>query len=403
MTETPVAPPVDLPDRFVSVDFEPVPWHSSLLAKLFITITLTSLGSAALGVLLTVVVHRVILAALIPQEIFSEVSQAIVVALMVVIVVTLGASALVAWLLSRYLTNPIRLLMEAMGRVFKSDLSTHLVLRRHDELGSLAAFFNSMVQALRQTQERNQAISKLKSQFVSVAAHQLRTPLTGLKWSLQWLMDEKGGSLTAKQRQAVEQQFKATGDMIHLVNELLDVAVVEEGKFRYNLQKVVISGLAQEVVQSFVPVAEKREVKLELKAHIREGLAVVGDPVQLKLTLSNLVDNALRYSKAGGVVTIELLQGEDWVTVHVRDTGIGIPPVERERVFQRFFRASNAQRLQPDGSGLGLYIVRNVIRGHGGKITLTSKEGEGTTVTFTLPLRQELVPQESLSEGMASL
>lgn len=389
--------------KYLRLAFEPVSIRHSLLLKTFVVIASMALGSAVVAMLLTALAHRAVFAPLIPPDQFEAVEQLILLSLFVVGVAAVGVSGAVAWLFSRHLIQPISQLVAAMRRVFEADLTAKVLINRHDEFGTLGDFFNSMVDRLREIQKRSQAISALKSQFVSVAAHQLRTPLTGLKWSLQWLKDKKGGPLTSEQQKAVDQQFQAVNEMIRLVNELLDAAMAEEGKFGYNLQQVSVETLVEEVLGGFAQSVEARGVKLNIKTEIRPGLAVVGDPVRLKLALANLVDNAIRYTQPGGSVTITLTQQADWLTVQVADTGIGIPMAEQDRLFSKFFRATNAQRLHPDGSGLGLFIVSNVITGHGGKISVASKEGAGTTFTLTLPLRRELVPKETLEEGVAAI
>lgn len=389
--------------KYLRLTFRPVATRHSLLLKTFVIIASMALGSAVLAMLLTALAHRVVLGPLIPSDQFQTVERLIFLSLLAVGVAAVVGSAAVAWLFSRDLIRPIGELVHAMRRVFETDLQAKVSIKRRDEFGSLGDFFNSMVDRLREIQERSQAISALKSQFVSVAAHQLRTPLTGLKWSLQWLIDQKGGPLTEQQSKTVGQQFQAVNDMIKLVNELLDVAMAEEGKFGYNLQPVDVGKLVDEVLSSFAQSVQARAITLTAKKEIRLGLAVVGDPVRLKLAIANLVDNAIRYTKPGGEVTLKLTQDVDWLTVQVKDTGIGIPKAEQGRLFSKFFRATNAQNLQPDGSGLGLFIVSNVVTGHGGKISVASEEGAGTTLTFTLPLRRELVPKETLEEGVAAI
>lgn len=391
------------PTEYSGIDFKPVPVRSSLRTELFISLTLVALSSATFGIILTFLAHRAVLEPLISPDNIKIVGQLMVFILLMVIVTSAGVSAIVAWILAHHFTLPIRKLEEGMQRVFQNDLDVNIAIKRKDELGNLVQFFNNMVHKLREVHIRNEAISQLKSQFISVAAHQLRTPLTGLKWSLDWLLQERGGKLTDRQKQTIEKQFTATTHMIHMVNELLDVALAEEGKFGYALQSVEIVPLVEEILESFAPAAESREIKISLEKKIRPNLAVIGDPVQLKLALSNIIDNAVRYTKSSGQITIILHQKKDWLDIKIMDTGIGIPKSEQGKLFTKFFRATNAQRLQPDGSGLGLFMVHNVIVGHGGTITVDSTQGQGTNFTITLPLRAELVPPETLSEGIAAL
>lgn len=241
----------------------------------------------------------------------------------------------------------------------------------------------------KEIEERYRAMSQLKSRFISIAAHQLRTPLTGLKWSLQWLLEQKGGPLTAKQASTIQKQLTAVADLMKMVNELLDVALVEEGKFRDTTELVSVARLLKTTVAEFAAAAQAKHITLTVAELPRQPLNVTGDPVQLKYALANLVDNAIRYTKENGRVTVEAASEPPRLVVRVVDTGIGISPADQSKLFARFFRAGNAQRLHPDGSGLGLFIVKNIITGHGGGITVSSVENQGTTFSFTLPLSSE--------------
>lgn len=380
-----------------------VPWWRTLFVRVLAVLVVLSLINISLASALTAAIHRAILEPLIPMAALDEVQRQLIGMLIFVGILTLAISATVAWLLSRTFTRPIQELTRGMQHVFTNDLTVRVPVTRRDEFGSLATFFNSLVKRLRETQNRERAISNLKSQFISVAAHQLRTPLTGLKWSLHWLLEKKGGSLTDEQAKAITAQVTAVNNMTKLVNELLNVALVEEGKFRYVFQKVPIQPLIEEIVAEFSPAAQEKQVTLETKYNLQPNLVLIGDPTQLKYAFSNLIDNAIRYTKPSGTVTVTLTQEKSRLTISIQDTGIGIPAAEQAKLFSRFFRANNAQRLHPDGSGLGLFIVKNIITSHGGDITVSSAENQGTTFTCTLPLQPEILPRESLAEGMTKL
>ncbi len=241
---------------------------------------------------------------------------------------------------------------------------------------------------------REELIGRLKSEFVSIAAHQLRTPLSALKWTIRLLLDGDAGELTASQQEFLEKGYIINERMIKLVNDLLNAARIEEGRFGYEFSEVDLKALLGSITESFASLAEARKLILKFEKLSEPLPKIYADPEKLNLALSNLLDNAIKYTPSGGSVTLRLKRKGDWAEITVADTGVGIPEVDKRRVFSKFFRASNVIRMETSGTGLGLFIAQNIIRRHGGTIQVQSKEREGTIFTFTLPLRREQVPEE---------
>jgi signal transduction histidine kinase len=322
--------------------------------------------------------------------------------LFVISVITILLAALLAYLLARRIIRPVHDVMQAMERLAHNDMSVQLPEKRRDELGALTSFFNSMVVMLRETAERNEGIQRLKTEFIATAAHQLRTPLTGLRWALHYVSD-KGESLPLPERQKALAEAAATTDkMMRMVNDLLNVSKVEEGKFGLDLRSVNITKMVQEILQESEIRATEANITLEFKSDVDSRLAIVADADHLRLLLSNLLDNALAYTRPRGRITVSLKLAGNFITIHVADTGIGIPAADQPKIFTQFHRADNAEKARTDGSGLGLFIARNIVRRHGGDITFTSQENVGTTFTVTLPLREELIPKAQNLEDVLS-
>ena len=231
-------------------------------------------------------------------------------------------------------------------------------------------------------------ISKMKSEFISVAAHQLRTPLSAIKWSTNLLMEGEYGTLGKEQRKAIEADYQQIERMIRVVGALLDVAAIEEGRYNYHFSLQQLEPILQDMTKAFIPQAEQRKVTLSLELPPRPLPKLYIDPERIRIALENLFENAIFYNQGGGRVSISVNQDENHVKIIVHDTGIGISPQDLPRLFSKFFRAPNAIRKQTEGYGLGLYISQNIIQAHGGTIAVQSEEDKGSTFTVTLSISE---------------
>lgn len=231
---------------------------------------------------------------------------------------------------------------------------------------------------------REYIMDRTKREFVSIAAHQLRTPLTGMSWTVEALLSEAKGTLNGAQKELVERGLDAIHRMVELVNDLLDVSRIEEGKFGIKPERQSIRPLLQRVLDNLQKQATKKNVKLA--ASIAESLDDVDmDADKMEFVFNNVIDNAVKYTPAGGTVTVDVAMDAGDVVVTVHDTGIGIPAAEFDRVFTKFFRSRKALSYHTDGSGLGLYVAKNIVEQHKGRISFESAENQGTTFEIALP------------------
>jgi PAS domain S-box-containing protein len=234
---------------------------------------------------------------------------------------------------------------------------------------------------------REKRVERMKSQFVSIAAHQLRTPLSILKWSLDMLKDGDIGKITEEQKTFVQKIYITNERMIRLVNDLLNVARIEEGRYVYQPKTVNFIELVENVFESLKSLAKKRDIEFKfIKPRVRKPPIVKVDVEKIILALRNLTENALLYTEPKGRVEVKVKKKKREVEFSVKDTGIGIPKTQQDRVFSKFFRGGNVVRMETEGTGLGLFITKNIIEAHRGKIWFQSKEGKGSTFFFTLPL-----------------
>lgn len=237
---------------------------------------------------------------------------------------------------------------------------------------------------------REKMVERMKTEFVTLAAHQLRTPLSAIKWTLRMLLDGDLGAITEEQKDFVEKTYRSNERMISLINDLLNVTRIEEGRYLFKPALADIEAVVQFVVKSYQEEIEKREIKFEFIKPTEKLPLILIDVEKIRLAIQNLLDNAVRYSRPGGEVTISLRYGKKEIELSIKDTGVGIPKDQQGRVFTKFFRAANVMRMETEGTGLGLFIAKNIIEAHGGKIWFESEEGKGSTFYFTLLLEKKL-------------
>ena len=236
---------------------------------------------------------------------------------------------------------------------------------------------------------REKTISKMKSEFISITAHQLRTPLSAIKWTLKMFLDGDIGEVTTEQKEFLERAYNINERMIKLINDLLNVSRIEEGKFLYKFSLSSLEKIIQENVDLLSKQIRERNVKFSFQLPTGPLPKIRMDSTKIRIAINNLLDNAIRYTPAGGTVTLEAKFEQDKIQIKISDSGVGIPMSEQNRIFTKFYRGSNVIKMQTEGSGLGLFIVRNIIERHKGKISFESGAG-GTTFYITLPIYDEL-------------
>jgi len=243
---------------------------------------------------------------------------------------------------------------------------------------------------------REENLRKIQSDFITIAAHQLRTPLSGLNWILDVLSQNETGPLNETQKDLLEKAKAALSESIETVEDLLNAAQIEEGKFGFEFSLNDLEKIIETTLVKFEPIAEKNNIKLifyRLKPPLNP---IVIDPLRIKLVMEILIDNAIKYNVLNGEVRIklEVLKDRPFVMVSVEDTGIGISEEEKEKVFTKFFRSQKVVKKETLGTGLGLYLAKNIVERHGGKIWFKSEENRGTTFYFTLPLDPSFIPPQ---------
>src|SRR3989344_5158311 len=246
---------------------------------------------------------------------------------------------------------------------------------------------------------REVELYKSKSEFITVAAHQLRTPLTGINWTFEAL--NKITSLPPGDKELIQNGALAAGKTLKIVNDLLDVSMIEEGRFGYNMENIDLVSFLSDILINANLMAKEYGVNLYFDKGTDPSMVVKIDPIKFGMALSNIVDNAIKYNIKNGSVTVKLekLSDKPYAQISVVDTGIGIPASDVRKLFKKFFRAENAIRVRAEGTGLGLYITKNIINRHGGNIWLESEVGRGTKAYITLPTDPTLIPPKEVFYG----
>ncbi len=234
------------------------------------------------------------------------------------------------------------------------------------------------------TREKN--LDKLKTEFISIAAHQLRTPLSAIKWVIKMVADGDAGKLNKEQQELLDRGYKSNERVIGLVNDLLNVSRIEEGRFGYSFKKSSFENILNIVIADLEKNIAKNHIKLVLNKP-KKMPKIYMDKDRIVLVMQNLLENAVKYTPEYGKIEVIIETKEDVLKVKIKDNGVGIPEKDQEKLFLKFFRASNVVRLQTEGTGLGLFIAKNIIDKHNGKIWMKSEEGKGTTACFSLPLK----------------
>jgi signal transduction histidine kinase len=257
------------------------------------------------------------------------------------------------------------------------DLNAHLQQR-----------ISAATSELRRTNARLRRLDEAKDEFISMASHQLRTPLTSVKGYLSMVLDGDIGKISASQRRVLEEAFTSSERMVHLIHDFLNVSRLQTGKFTLELEQTDLANLVQEEIDNLQRVAKSRDMKIMYKTEMK-SVPLLLDDTKIRQVVINYIDNAIYYSKPDTSISVDLTEEKGDIVLRVTDTGIGVPPSEQAGIFDKFFRASNARKQRPDGTGVGLYLAKKVITSHGGGVFFVSKEGQGSTFGFRLPLDQD--------------
>lgn len=334
---------------------------------------------------------------------FAAIDRLRDVSILVILVLLVGGLAL-AYMIARTAARPLKDLQNGVKAIAAGDLSTRVTISDGVEVTELANEFNSMAGRLKdlydnlegkvqertiELQEANDRLKEfddLKSEFVSMASHELRSPMASMKMGVSTVLREMIGPLNEDQKLMLGIAERNIDRLTTLTSELLDLTKIEAGQLDILPAEVDLGTLAAEVVEADRPLAQHEGVDLVLAAP-EEPVMVTCDRDRIYQVIQNMVGNALNFTEEGSVTVSVAKETADRARVCIKDTGLGIPDDAIETIFDKWSRAHAETRSEKRGTGLGLAISKGIVEAHGGSVTLQSKVGTGTTVCFTLPLR----------------
>jgi signal transduction histidine kinase len=305
---------------------------------------------------------------------------------------------------------------ELRNRVFELNSGLECVLvfaEREDELTSfqehliqrLVTFLGTILEniilseqlrltsnRLKKSNDKLKALDEAKDEFVSMASHQLRTPLTSIKGYISMVLEGDAGEINETQKQMLGQAFFSSQRMVYLISDLLNVSRLKTGKFIIEAKPAYLPDIVESEMQQLVEGAGSKNLSLSFSKP-KEFPKLMLDEMKIRQVIMNFTDNAIYYTPSGGKIVVSLKETPKSVEFTVRDSGIGVPKDQQHKLFEKFFRADNARKSRPDGTGLGLFMARKVIVAQGGSITFESIEGKGSTFGFTFPKEKLAVPE----------
>ena len=231
-------------------------------------------------------------------------------------------------------------------------------------------------------------LNKVKDEFISTAAHQLRTPLSATRWALKMFLEETplGSVFKKEQKDLIEKTYNTNNNMVGIVGDLLDTSSIENKSFAYNFQEDDISLLLKEVVSSSIFLMKDKKINISYHEPEEDKTFLKFDKSKLSMAFRNIMSNAVDYTPDGGQIAVTLNKEGNLAVIEIQDNGIGIPKEAQAHIFEKFYRGANAKKTETDRSGLGLYISKQIILKHGGTLEVDSEEGEGTKVVIKLPM-----------------
>lgn len=303
------------------------------------------------------------------EEVLLPILQAAAVALL--------TSLLLAWLMARWVSGPLRQMVDTVRAVTAGNYQGHLPPTGPTEVRTLAEAFNEM---LRQLQAGRQA----QKDFVANVSHDLRTPLTSIQGYAQAILDGAAQDPDS-QRHAARVIYEESDRLRRLVEGLLDLARLDAGQMVFSMGLVDVAAVVRGVVERLSLKAVEKGIRLE--SQLGDVPLLLADADRLAQIFTNLVDNAIQHTPPGGAVSVTSRAEPQWAVVHVKDTGPGIPPEDLPRIFDRFYQVDKSRAHGPGrGAGLGLAISREIVQAHGGTLTVESIPGQGSCFSVRLPL-----------------
>lgn len=262
------------------------------------------------------------------------------------------------------------------GKLYEAEVRISPILDDNDEI----KFFVALERDITEQKE----IDKAKDEFLSLAAHQLRTPLATISLTVEILLKNIAGNISAESKKYLKNILKETKDMAEMIRTFLNISRVEMGKFKMEPEPVKLFEAIENAIKRVLP--QIRDKKIHFKKNYKRNLPVLNlDKRVIRIILENFLSNAIKYSHNGGEIILGVKESDNAVTIEVTDNGVGIPARDQSKIFTKMFRAGNVSSIKSGGSGLGLYLTKSLAEQSSYKISFKSKESEGSAFSVSIP------------------
>ncbi len=285
-------------------------------------------------------------------------------------------------LVNRLILKPMRQVSQSALAISAGDLERQIQLERKDEIADLANAVNMMATTLKEDIRKLRQVDEMKSEFLAITSHNLRTPLTIISGYVETMQKLEIAADAKKMLQAIS---ASNARLLGLTEDILTIAQIEAGREVFDRVSMSFDEFLSPILDEFKSVATQKNIKLAVNG-AKQPLVVSISPAHFRTAVWNLLDNALKFTDAGGTITVSTRQNRQSAELEVADTGIGIPTEEVERLFTKFHRGTGILTYNYEGEGIGLYITKLIIDQHNGQVNVRSKSSEGTTFTIILPL-----------------
>ncbi len=371
----------------LGVDEEPFDFQKFLFSKLSRKITLlfllVGIAAPSIGIYYFYSISFSLLSS--DQEIFAEQIFLLDTTTMLIIALIAINMGIVGFFASRSITKPIKQLHKAAQEIEKGNFNVRTDIKTNDEIAKLGDALNMIAIALGKMEEERKQLDKTKSEFLNITSHELRTPITPLKAQIQMLQQQYFGKLTEKQKISLRIVLKNTERLSKMIEDFLEISRIEAAKLKFNFREINLKETIKETVDLMAGFAKEKKIKLVKNIDIIP--TIEADPDRVTQILRNLIHNAVKFSKNNSEIEINVAPLKDYILISVKDYGIGMHPNDQLRVFEPFYQIEDTINRKHGGTGLGLAICRGIVESQKGKIWIESALGQGSTFSFTVPLK----------------
>lgn len=316
------------------------------------------------------------------ENIIKIVNQTVI----LILIIFALAVVLISWVINRLILSPVAYVNSVINRISQGKYGERIQVDTNDEIEQVADAVNIMAQTLQQNIIDLKELDKLKDEFIDVAAHNFRTPVTHIRLDTDFLQNRLAGKTSAKELEVLKDIESSNESLTLLIDDLLNITTLEKGKMKlvkfrpFDLIKVI-----KEAANIYGANARKKKITFTLQTSKQSPAEVLGDPPKIREVIGNILDNAFKFTARGGSVWLRLKEMPTQYLVVVEDTGIGISKEEIPKIFHKFHRATSTLTYDYEGRGLGLYISKLIVEAHNGRIWVESQVGKGSIFNFSLP------------------